>query len=428
MIGIVGGGITGLSLAHELARRDVERLVLEAADRPGGIIRSGKVEGKVLEWGPQRGRMVEDLAGYVEELGLEDDVILAPADLSLYVYADGKLREVPFNAWDFLRGDLLTWGAKVRMALEVFTAGPDPEETVEEFFVRKVGREPYERIVGPLYGGLYASDPANMIVGLSVGHVLRTFGVKRSLLLPLLARGGRIDAPAACSFTDGMQAITDALYEANVDDVRLSTPVREIRPGSSGRWALETDARTIEVEEVVITCPAGPAATILAEVAPEASEAIGTLNYNPLAVVHLHAETDLEGLGYQVSLAEDLATRGVTWNDSMFDRDGVYTVYLGGAKNPDVVEEPDDRLGEIAMREFGLVTGYESRVLAVEREEMAAWDRSWSAIQGLETPEGITIAAGWQHRPGIPGRLSQAKALARGFAGEPVGATRPSGV
>ena len=370
--------------------------------------------------------MVESLAGYVQELGLEDDVILAPDGLPLYVFAAGKLREVPFGGWDFVWGDLLTWGAKFRMAFEIFTAGPDPEETVEEFFVRKVGRQPYERIVGPLYGGLYASDPANMVVGLSLGHVLREFGVKRSLLLPLLTRGGRIDPPAACSFTDGMQMVTDALYEANADHVRLSTPARAIRRGSTERWAIETDEETIEVEKVVVTCPARPAAEILSEIAPQASEAIGTLNYNPLAVVHLHAETDLEGLGYQVSLAEDLATRGVTWNASMFDRDGVYTVYLGGAKNPGVVDESDEGLREIAMREFETVTGHESSVLAVEREEMAAWDRSWSAIQGLETPEGITVAAAWQQRPGIPGRLSQAKGLAAALAGEPVGAGRPS--
>ena len=57
-----------------------------------------------------------------------------------------------------------------------------------------------ERRVGPLSGGLYDSDPANMVVGLSLAHVLREFGVQRSFLLPLLRRGGSIQAPRACSF------------------------------------------------------------------------------------------------------------------------------------------------------------------------------------------------------------------------------------
>ncbi|HJR53873.1 MAG TPA: FAD/NAD(P)-binding protein, partial [Gemmatimonadota bacterium] len=54
MIGIVGAGLTGLALAHELARRGVEHVVLEAADRPGGVIESARVDGRVLDFGPQR--------------------------------------------------------------------------------------------------------------------------------------------------------------------------------------------------------------------------------------------------------------------------------------------------------------------------------------------------------------------------------------
>ena len=57
------------------------------------------------------------------------------------------------------------------MAWEPFTRAPDPDETVARLFTRKLGRQAYERLIGPLYGGLYASDPADMIVGLSVGHV-----------------------------------------------------------------------------------------------------------------------------------------------------------------------------------------------------------------------------------------------------------------
>jgi oxygen-dependent protoporphyrinogen oxidase len=147
-------------------------------------------------------------------------------------------------------------------------------------------------------------------------------------------------------------------------------------------------------------------------VAPAAAERIRGLVYNPLGVVHLHAETDLRGLGYQVGLDEDLATRGVTWNDSLFGREGVYTAYLGGAKNPAVVTEPDDRLGQLAADEFRRVTGWEARVLAVDRERMPAWDVSWRALEGLQLPPGIRIAANWMSRPGIPGRLAEARRLA----------------
>lgn len=129
-------------------------------------------------------------------------------------------------------------------------------------------------------------------------------------------------------------------------------------------------------------------------------------------MVHLHAETELRGLGYQVSLAEPLVTRGVTWNDSLFGRKGVYTVYLGGAKNPWVADETEDRVSRLAIDEFRTATGYDARVLSVEQERMPAWDRTWAAIQSLELPQNLHLHANWQARPGIPGRLIMARRLA----------------
>lgn len=416
MIAIVGAGLTGLALAHRLAGRGVEHVVVEASDRPGGVIRSGRVEGRLLEWGPQRTRLVGPVRALVDELGLEDEVVTSPPGLPLYVYRGGRLRRVPFSAGEFLRTDLLGVAGKARVLAEPLTGGPDPRESVAAFFTRKLGREAYENLLGPLYGGLYASDPADMVVGLSLGHVLREFGIGRSLLIHLLRRGGRIAAPPACSFREGMQVLPRALCDRNRERVRLGTPARSI-VRRDGAYLVETEGETIAADAVVLTTPAATAAALLREVAPEAASRVSRLVYNPLAVVHLHAETELVGLGYQVSLAERMATRGVTWNDSLFGRDGVYTAYLGGAKTPEVVDRPDDEIAEAAVREFREATGYDARPLSVARERMPAWDRSWEALAGLELPPGLRIAANWQARPGIPGRLAQAERLARELAG-----------
>jgi oxygen-dependent protoporphyrinogen oxidase len=418
VIAIAGAGLTGLALGHELARRGVPHVVLEAADQPGGVIRSETIEGRVLEWGPQRGRLTDDFARLIEELGLADQLILAPPDLPLYVYAGGRLRRVPFTIGGFVSTDLLGWGAKARILLEPLTAGPRGEESVGGFFRRKLGKQAFERLIGPLYGGLYASDPDHMVVGLSLAHALRGFNVRRSLLAPLLRRGGALRPPAACSFAQGMQTLTDALCHRNRDNIRLSTPVHGLRreEPTTGRWVVETAAEDVRADRVVLTCPASQAAEILEGVASDAAGRLGRLTYNPLAVVHLHAETGLRGMGYQVALDEDMATRGVTWNDCLFDREGVYTVYLGGATRPEVVDEDDDRIAERAIREFEAVTGCSARPLAVERERMPAWDASWSALTGLDLPAGVEIASNYQSRPGMPGRLAQARRLGTRFS------------
>jgi UDP-galactopyranose mutase len=46
---IVGGGLTACTLAHRLARHEVESVILERLDVPGGLIRSGHMEGVLYE-------------------------------------------------------------------------------------------------------------------------------------------------------------------------------------------------------------------------------------------------------------------------------------------------------------------------------------------------------------------------------------------
>lgn len=422
---VIGAGITGLALALELRRRDVDVLVLEALDRPGGVIRSAEVEGRILDWGPQRIRLTREMAALVDTLGLEEELVRAPRGLDLYVYRDGRLRTVPFTPREFLTTDLVSLRAKLRLLIEPFTAPADPTERVAACFRRKLGDEMYEAVVAPLYGGLYGSDPADMEVGLSLGHVLRKFGVKRSLLLPLLRRGGRIDPPPACTFRNGMRTLPRAMGRALGDRLRLESPVTRLDARGAG-WRVHTPGEVFDAAHVVVTVPAPAAADLLREAAPEASGAIRSLRYNRLAVVHLDAQAELSGLGFQVAFTEpNRGLRGVTFNDSMFGRADLYTAYLGGARSPEVTVLDDSRVSELAVNEFRRCTGYDARPLSVERERIPAWDMTWSALRGLELPSGLGIAANWWSRPGIPGRLAESAAVARRIADPEPGVAEP---
>ena len=411
MIVIVGAGISGLTLAHHLAGLGREFVLLEASGRVGGVMRSGRIDGHLLEWGPQRARLTADFAALIDALQLRDQLITSPPDLPLYVYRAGKLRRVPFSPAAFISSDIMSVRGKLRVLLEPFTGAARADETVAAYLQRKIGREAYENIAGPLYGGLYASDPQDMVMGLSLAHVLREFNVQRSMLLPLLRRGGTIAPPDACSFREGLETLPRALYERHRAHTRLNAPVHTIDPVGD-RYAVRTDAGSFEASHIVLTTPADVSARLLSSVASDAAARVSRLHYNPLTVVHLHADTALRGLGYQVSLAESLVTRGVTFNDSLFGRKGVYTAYLGGAKNAWIAQKSDDELARIALNEFRAVTGYDARVLSVEQERMPAWDRSWSAISGLTLPPGLHVHANWFARPGIPGRLAMSRSLA----------------
>ncbi|MDX1648009.1 MAG: protoporphyrinogen oxidase [Longimicrobiales bacterium] len=421
MIAVVGGGITGLATGFELDRIGADFVVLEARDRPGGVIRSDVVDGSVLDWGPQRARLTASLRRMIDALGLESEVVTAPADLDLYIYRAGRLRRLPFNVARFAFSDVVSLGAKLRALAEPFTTEARPDERVADFFTRKFGRELYETVIGPLYGGLYASDPRNMEVGLSLIHVLREFGIGRSLLLRLLGRGGAIQAPPACSFTGGMQVLPDALARSLGRRFRRRTPVRALTLGGGG-WRVETDSgEVLEASDVVLTTPAPVTAGLLESIVPRTSSAIAQLRYNPLVVAHVRADTDLRGIGFKVSFAEeDMLLTGVTFNESLFAREKLYTAYMGGARNPQVTSMSHEELSVRVLDEFRRTTGFEGRLLSLQHERMPAWDLSWRGLRDLDVPPGLHIAGNWWSRPGLPGRLAEAASLVRKLGPEPV--------
>ena len=151
---------------------------------------------------------------------------------------------------------------------------------------------------------------------------------------------------------------------------------------------------------------------------PAAAARLSALRYNRLALVYLKAETRLRGLGYQVAFGESLETRGVTWNDSLFGRPGLYTAYLGGMKNPALCDWDDGRIAEIAREEFEVVTGYRAEVVHVSRTRIPAWDETWEGLEGVQWPRNLHFCSNYTARPGILGRIAEAKHLAATLAKE----------
>ncbi len=430
-VGIVGGGITGLALTHYLAERGIDSITLEASEEPGGVISTETVDGHVLEVGPQRMRKTPGVVELAEEAGVVDEFVEAREE-QLYVYADGDLDKAPLSVSAFFETDLLSWPGKIRMVAEPLTRQGMEQETAADLFVRKFGREAYEKFVGPLYGGIYGSDPAEMPAAFALEGLLKKEAEAGSLLQAFRQRVGKGHSSPPVTFEDGNQTLPNALAKRYSDRIELETPVTDIEPVSGGQgdelaettgpYRLETPDGSYEVDQVVVTTPASVAGELLSGLADGADE-LDELRYNPLALVFLHADHDRVGKGYQVGYGEDLHTLGVSWNSRMFGRDGVQTAFLGGMHEPDLVDESDELLGEIARREFERVVGVPASVIGVERLDVGfpAWDQSWWTLESLETPVDVTLATNYTARMGIPSRIREAREVAEKLAGESEG-------
>jgi oxygen-dependent protoporphyrinogen oxidase len=426
MIGIVGAGISGLALSLELEEAGIPHEVLEASDRTGGVIWSSSVGEAILDHGPQRTRVTPAMARLISRLELTNEQVVVPQGLPLFVVREGKLRKVPWDALSLLRSDILTPRGKLRLLAEPLAAPPRPDETVSDFLIRKFGTEAYANILGPLFGGLYGSNPAEMYVRHGLAETLGKSGTSRGLFLRYL-RGDtkRVLASQATSFTLGMAQLTEAMSRAVSHRVSLNqgvvalAPVQDRqhaepdRPGEGGRWAVTlTSGETRMYQTVVLTLPADTAASLVAPMDADAAQRLASLRYNTLAIVHLQSPETLHGLGYQIGYGEPFRTRGVTWNASALGRAGVYTAFLGGARDPAILAEPDETIGSVAAREFTAITGAPAQVLAVTRTRIPSWDRSWVALDGLTLPDGLLLCSNYESRVGIPGRLARAQTVA----------------
>lgn len=413
-VGVVGAGLTGLATVHELARHQIDTVCFEARTDVGGVIQSSTIDGITVEHGPQRMRRSEIVDEYLEAFDLSDSLREAPASYPIYIYRDGRLREVPFDVGTGLRTDLLSLRGKLRLLKEPLTDGAKPGESAGAYFERKLGSEAYSNVIEPLFGGLYASDPKEMPATVALEPLLKLENDLGSLTRVALRRiRSSGDRPPAIIPDSGMAALPKAIAETYRDTIQTASPVVGLSPDKDG-YVLHTDNGETIVDRVVIATPAAQAGHLLSEVDAASGDRLNSLNYNPLALVYLRADIDDRALGFQVSREEDFTTLGVAYNGVAFGRDNLLTAFIGGMHEPGLVDRSDEKLCSVVTQDLRDMLGVDPTCIGVHRVDpgMPAYDGSWELLESVSTPNDIYLVGNYTSRVGIPGRIRQAKRVA----------------
>ncbi len=236
---VVGGGISGLLAAREVAAAGRRVTVLEATGRWGGCVGSHTVAGLLLDSGAEsfatRSTAVADLAA---ELGLAGK-IATPQPGGAWVQLPDGPRElpktgvlgIPANPWDPEVRRSLGFLGSLRASLDRMlpaSVGTSADVTSVSSLVRaRMGRRVLDRLVAPVVGGVHSADPGLLDVdmvapGLRSG--LRTHG---SLAAAVAAqrRGPAAPGPAptqakAGSAVAGLEGGMHTLVAALVSDLR----------------------------------------------------------------------------------------------------------------------------------------------------------------------------------------------------------------
>jgi oxygen-dependent protoporphyrinogen oxidase len=390
---IVGGGISGLSAAYDLAKAGIPHTLIEKQPRLGGVIETRNVAGCVTEAGPDSFLAAKPEAlTLIKELGLSDEVIGSnDHERTTFILRHGKLVKlpegvmmiVPSRAMPMLESSLLGWGTKIRMGLELLRRPvKHPDRSVAEFVTDHFGKETLDYLAEPLLSGVYGGDPRQM----SVQSVLPRFAAMEaehgSLGRAVLKSRGKNPQSSGALFRtlkSGLGTITDRLAErvsvchAEVQAVERQADGYRVR--ANGGW--------MEASHVILAAPAWNLAPLIQSFEPDLATRLAEIPYSSSAIVGLvYRDADYNGqrsgFGFLVPKVERQRLAAVTFVGTKFSNrtpDGLTLLrcFFGGIGDESVLDEADESLIKIACEELQKILGLTATPIATT---IARWPRA----------------------------------------------------
>jgi protoporphyrinogen/coproporphyrinogen III oxidase len=378
MIVIVGGGITGLAAAYELARRHLDFVLLESSAQLGGLIRTEHTDGFTIDAGADSLLVQKPAAIQLcEELGLSGQMIATRLPRTAYVMRDGQLFPlpspsvlgIPTSFAALRRYKLLGWPARLRVALEpIVPRGGDGDESVAAFFRRRFGHATVGLIAEPLLGGIHAGD----VEKLSMASVFprlteaarRPGGIVRALGRTSPGSEGGMFRALRGGMGDLVAGIVRTLPPSAV---RTASAVSAIE--RRGRhWTLITGGDRIDASAIVLAAPAYVAGALLRPLDAEAAALCDAVPYVSTTSVALgwkrgEVAHPLQGSGFVVARRHNtVRVTACTWVSSKWSHRAPHDhvlirAFAGGAHDPAAVDLDDRQLIDMALRDLAPVLG-----------------------------------------------------------------------
>lgn len=394
---VIGGGISGLAVAHGLAARGQEVVVLESGARVGGAIQSFHRDGFITEAGPNSFLDNEPATGtLISALGLSSKV--RPAELSMkrrFVFTGGALRLLPSSPPAFLSSDILPFGARMRVLGELFTrrAEQGSDESLASFGRRHLGPVATDKLVDAFQTGIYAGDPERLSVLAAFPRLTAMELEHRSLGLALIREARErkanprfsADAPKGpttpCSIEGGLGTLVDALAAKLGAAVRTGVKVSAIGRTEAG-WRVSLEGEALDADQLVLAAPSYAVAPLIRPLNEALAADLDAIEYAKIAVVHLgfrrgEGIPPIDGFGFLVPRSEGRKLLGCIYASSVFPwrapaEHVLLTCLVGGARQGELIEQDDDALVRLVRDELAAMLGVSA---APVFQQLVRWRR-----------------------------------------------------
>lgn len=463
-VAIIGGGITGLAAAHHLCEvaPQLDVVLLEANSRLGGVIRTTKKDGFLVESAADNFITTSPVAiDLCTRLGLGAELIgTNPQGRGAMVVCKGRLEPIPSGflvmapsrIWPILTTRILSSMGKMRAGLEYFIPRRKQldDESLKAFVCRRFGSELFERLVQPLVGGIYTADPSRLSIAATMPRFPQMEQQHGSLLRAMMRQrreaghtkpenSGGARYSQFMTLRGGMSTLTNALANSlPAGAIHRNSPVCAIVPGEHGRWSIRLakgNQTSLEADAVIVASPAIHAASMLATTDICISEALGQIEYASCAVVSLAYRREqikhkLNTFGFVVPLAEQrlilsCSFSSLKYPDRAPDEHVLMRVFIGGACQSGLLQLPREQLIQLAERELTELLGISQppvfrdltmQVQAMPQYHVGHCERIEIIEQRLAFHPTLALAGSALRGVGVPGCIESGEKAAERVA------------
>ena len=456
---IIGAGLTGLTLAHDLNRKKMDFLVIEKANRIGGVIDTYSKDGFLFELGPNTGIMGNEyVLQLFDQLEGRCNLQLAESNVNKrYILKNGRWVAMPMGLISGITTPLFSFKDKVRLLGEPFRKpGTNPHETLDQLVIRRMGQTFLDYAIDPFIGGVYAGDPAYIVpkyalpklynleqkYGSFIGGSIKLHKEKRAQREKMLQKKSQGHSKTF-SVKGGFKNLTEALYQsAGAEHFLLSVDETKVEM-DDGKFLLtginkEKEKIIFKANKVVVTVSANQLAQILQLPGGEDVSAISNLKYAQIIEVALGFNKwqgmKLDGFGGLIPYKEQRNILGVLFPSAIFpDRapqgGALITVFMGGVRKPDVIKLSDDEIMKLVGKEVKDLMGlqhFDPDLCVISRHQRAIaqygadCEARFSLVNELQTKyQGLLIAGSLRDGIGMADRIKQgfmlSNELVKGF-------------
>lgn len=366
---IIGGGISGLAAAYHLAKAGVPSTLVERRPRLGGVIHTERVEGCVVEAGPDSFLSAKPWAmELIRELGMAGEVIASNDHLRttyirkggrLVPLPDGLMLMVPTRILPMVTTPLLGWRTKIRMGLECFrrpAAAPPADRSVAEFIRAHYGQEAVDYLAEPLLAGVYGGDPEQLSVTSVLplfAEIEQTYGsLSRGVLNARRKRPRGAPAPPLFqTLKGGLGSLIQMLEQACAGCLTvLHDEALEVRQ-TQGRFVVQLAGGSLEADDLILACQADEAGRLLQSLDPALAQELSAIPYHSSVTVSLGYRREqfdgrMHGFGFLIPRRERKRLVACTFVGTKFPyrtppEKVMLRCFLGGAEER-ALHEPDE--------------------------------------------------------------------------------------